>query len=145
MRFLDLARNNFKGIFFPVLYFLIAIVAIGIIDDYIKKSEIAKYEKCYNAFKPLMKYKCFVGIDLTTDSFSRSIKCNDVLISTNMNNEISKLLTKSNNQFYNLKNDGCISIEIYDNMVQLWYKKYVVDIEYDSAKKSVISDISDLK
>ena len=145
MRVFDTRNNNFKRLIFVIIYSVIAILAIKIIDFYIKKSEIAKYEKCYNALNPLMKFNCFVGIDLTKDTLSRTVKCDSVLLNTDMNNEISNLLTKHNTILHNLKNEGCSSIEIFDNMVQLWYKKYVVDIEFDSTKNSIILDISDLK
>jgi hypothetical protein len=145
MRFFENRNNNFKRLIFAIIYSVIAILAIKIIDFYLKKSEIAKYEKCYNALNHLMKFNCFVGIDLTTDTLSRIVKCDSVILNIDMNNEISNLLTKHKTLLYNLKNEGCSSIEIFDNMVQLWYNKYVVDIEFDSTKNRIISDISDLK
>lgn len=90
--------------------------------------------KYYNTFQPLMKYECIAGYDFTNEQITKNVQCESMNITENDSIKTRKLYNNNSTTIKHLKQLGCFSVDVSENLIQLWYDDFVIDLKKDNNK-----------
>lgn len=120
-----------KFIFYSVSWIIILVCLLSSWETIDTRMNKSKY---YNTFQPLMKYECIAGYDFTNEQITQNVHCKSMNITEKDSIKTCKLYNNNNTTVKHLKQLGCYSVTVSENLIQLWYDDFVIDLKKDNNK-----------